>query len=64
MSSWCCPAMQRAAEPAPCPQHPESCPDRPIERWSYDTYMLWIFDGGSSGIRIDYCPFCGVLLNR
>lgn len=49
-----------------CQQHkdnPINCPDTVIYYYGSD-YGLPIRDGGSSYIKIDYCPFCGKKLNN
>jgi hypothetical protein len=57
----CCEDMRREAERT-CEAHPDrfDCPDCLI---SYSprcqTYGLIVHDGGSSVIRIQFCPWCG-----
>lgn len=48
-----------------CDQHadPNGCPDCIL--WFYGgvgQYGIPIHDGGSSYVRIDYCPWCGAAL--
>lgn len=49
---------------APCSEHPAPvpCPDRTIIRWRKG-WAIPVFDGGSSFLPIDYCPWCGVKLS-
>lgn len=48
-----------------CEQHPDrfDCPDCLVEYLTRtDEYILIIHDGGSSGISIEFCPWCGAKL--
>lgn len=57
----CCEALQGAVD-VRCERHPEpgECGDYVIGySEKFDEYGLWIHDGGSSWITIQYCPFCG-----
>jgi len=50
-----------------CPDHaiPEDCPDSLIAYWpESDEYGIRVHDGGSSIIRIAFCPWCGTRLPR
>lgn len=61
----CCPMMQNNLE-AICDIHPlrKDCPDMLVDyHRSTKDYVLMIHDGGSSGISISYCPWCGSKLN-
>ena len=60
---YCCNEMRYRAEYV-CPDEihrsdPLACPDRLIYRWSDGRHVILIHDGGSSGIVIRYCPWCG-----
>jgi hypothetical protein len=57
---FCCDMMRQEAERV-CEDHPDrsACPDCLIERSTDGTYGLLIHDGGSSRMRIRYCPWCG-----
>jgi hypothetical protein len=47
-----------------CDRHPDlsNCPDSLVARWGVGDFVLRIHDGGSSGIGINHCPWCGALL--
>lgn len=58
---YCCDDMKEKVE-YQCDIHDSrfDCPDCLITYIpKHDKYLLIIHDGGSSGIRIDYCPWCG-----
>ena len=45
-----------------CPQHPDpsDCPDHLVRYLPvFREYGLLIHDGGSSFVRIQFCPWCG-----
>ena len=48
-----------------CDQHsdPDDCPDCIVRFYRNGQYGIPIHDGGSSYIRIDYCPWCGASLH-
>lgn len=61
MTHHCCEEMDRRVN-VRCDQHddPYDCPDALIEfRAEFQEYGLIIHDGGTSGITIDFCPWCG-----
>ncbi|WP_199865537.1 MULTISPECIES: hypothetical protein [Frankia] len=42
---------------------PQDCPDVLVGFTpKYQEYGIWIHDGGSSGVGIAYCPWCGARL--
>lgn len=47
----------------PCKEHPAPvpCPDRLVIPWK-NGWAIPVYDGGSSFIPIDYCPWCGISL--
>ena len=48
-----------------CPEHPDpaDCPDILILYFArFDEYSIAVRDGGTSAIRIRYCPWCGIQL--
>ena len=61
MSTHCCDEMRRQVETV-CDRHPDrhDCPDALV---GYSTlrreYGLLVHDGGTSSLRIGYCPWCG-----
>ncbi|HEX8915338.1 MAG TPA: hypothetical protein VF796_23500 [Humisphaera sp.] len=60
----CCDAMRRHAEHA-CDRHPDpfDCPDHLIHRSpTTGAYGLIVHDGGTSSVRIHFCPWCGARL--
>jgi hypothetical protein len=64
MKAHCCEEMRRQAEHV-CDQHPDrfECPDCLVhysER--FQEYGLIVHDGGSSVVRIRFCPWCGAEL--
>ena len=65
LSKFCCQEMKRQLTVV-CSQYelPEDCPDVLIVRGaSSRDYGIRIHDGGSSMVRINYCPWCGVALH-
>ncbi|MCB0972655.1 MAG: hypothetical protein KDA97_14205 [Acidimicrobiales bacterium] len=44
-----------------CTDHPDSadCPDKLVAKWASGDHVLLVHDGGSSGIVIAFCPWCG-----
>ena len=44
-----------------CPNHPDvtECPDKLVDRRATGAFVLLVHDGGSSGISIAFCPWCG-----
>ncbi len=57
----CCKKMNEQIEFV-CEAHPEKfdCPDNLIfHSKNSDEFGLIIHDGGSSFMKIDFCPFCG-----
>lgn len=47
-----------------CDKHPDrdDCPDA-LVKVVQDKYFLIVHDGGSSGIEINFCPWCGKKLS-
>jgi hypothetical protein len=66
MNAYCCDSMRYHATYR-CAQHPDpfACPDNLImhDPESGD-FGLIIHDGGSSYIRISFCPWCGKSLTK
>ncbi len=63
-SKHCCEAMKKRVEYV-CEEHksPFECADNLIfYSQKFDEYGLIIHDGGSSFIKIAFCPFCGTKL--
>ena len=63
-SKTCCTTMETHLK-WKCDQHanPDDCPDCIVRSYgSGGQYGIPIHDGGSSFIRIDYCPWCGAFL--
>ncbi|WP_331745170.1 hypothetical protein [Kitasatospora sp. NBC_01300] len=61
MANHCCEAMNSRVN-APCGQHddPSACPDALVGFSArFQEYGLIIHDGGTSRVRIDFCPWCG-----
>lgn len=57
----CCSMMAENVS-SQCEQHPhrKDCPDALVDYFpSSKSYVIMIHDGGSSGISIKYCPWCG-----
>jgi hypothetical protein len=61
------------SEPSPEPANPPHCcammryyiehEDRVIYYWArFDEYLVPVHDGGTSGIQMKFCPWCGVRL--
>ena len=59
----CCDQLAEAVR-FDCPDHddPSDCPDVVILRRPGGTWVLPVHDGGTSGIAISFCPFCGSAL--
>lgn len=58
---YCCETMKQKIE-YKCDVHPDprDCPDNLISYYEKENlYGLIVHDGGSSSIRIKYCPWCG-----
>jgi nitrite reductase/ring-hydroxylating ferredoxin subunit len=65
LSSICCESMRAQLE-AVCATHSSAadCPDRLVGRFGVKgTYGLYVHDGGSSYVGINYCPWCGERLS-
>ncbi|WP_425594845.1 DUF6980 family protein [Qipengyuania aestuarii] len=66
MSSHCCEMMRENVENV-CDRHEDrfECPDALIHcSEAQDRYGLIIHDGGTSIIRISYCPWCATKLQN
>lgn len=64
MAKHCCDSMRSQVEFS-CEQHASAfdCPDALVFYTpKFDEYSLIVHDGGSSGIRISFCPWCGAKL--
>jgi hypothetical protein len=64
MFRHCCEDMRHEVERI-CDKHSDrfECPDCLVEfRPKHREYRLIVHDGGSSGIAIFYCPWCGIKL--
>jgi hypothetical protein len=48
-----------------CEKHPSpsDCPDALIGRFAGGRFGLFVHDGGTSRVEIEYCPWCGTHLN-
>lgn len=60
----CCSMMEKNTNNS-CDVHEfrKDCPDMLVDYHdSSKEYVLMIHDGGSSGIVINYCPWCGTAL--
>lgn len=57
----CCPVLQDMLLHA-CDQHGQDCPDVVVRQLEDQTFIIPISDGGSSGITINFCPWCGASL--
>jgi hypothetical protein len=59
MSTPCCKRMAEDLSQR-CDQHPNrfDCPDNLIAIWKGRHHIL-IHDGGESGVKINFCPWCG-----
>ncbi len=64
MSVHCCDRMDYDLNRA-CDVHKSryACPDALID-FTGGRYGLIVHDGGSSLVQIDFCPWCGSLLNN
>jgi hypothetical protein len=61
MNEHCCDEMRRQVERA-CDRHPDrfDCPDALVHYSPrFREYGLMVHDGGTSKVRILYCPWCG-----
>ena len=56
----CCESMKYHLE-YKCDIHKNAfdCPDKIIHKSKKNEYCIIIHDGGSSYIKITFCPFCG-----
>jgi Domain of unknown function (DUF6980) len=64
MTKHCCDQMTEAVNHR-CAQHPDpfDCPDNLIHYSEMPSaYGIIIHDGGSSTLKIYYCPWCGAKL--
>ncbi len=62
----CCDRMEAQVN-YQCPDHenPFECPDHLIGYSAvFDEYGIMIHDGGSSMIKINFCPWCGAKLAK
>lgn len=63
---YCCEMMRLQMERT-CSEHGNECPDIIIGLFDHGPakglFCIPIHDGGSSGITINYCPWCGVCLH-
>ena len=60
----CCDEMARQVDHR-CDTHPDpfDCPDNLVHYAArFDEYGLIVHDGGSSSVRVEYCPWCGAKL--
>ena len=60
----CCDEMTRQVNHR-CDTHPDpfDCPDSLVHYSArLDEYGLIVHDGGSSSVRVEYCPWCGAKL--
>jgi hypothetical protein len=64
MSKICCDRLDYDLE-RQCADHPNrfDCPDALIAK-TRNGFGLIVHDGGSSTIRIQYCPWCGVKFTK
>lgn len=65
-SIYCCELMKKQIESV-CAEHgdPFECPDNLIHySEKLNEYGLIVHDGGSSFVKIDFCPFCGTELSQ
>jgi len=62
MSKFCCDRMRYDLDQK-CPDHPNrfDCPDCLIAE-TRNGFGLIVHDGGTSYIRIEFCPWCGTNL--
>ena len=63
VATYCCSAMRDQVEHK-CDQHSDlaDCPDALVLRSRDGWYGLRIHDGGTSAIKVSYCPWCGARL--
>jgi len=61
----CCIKMKNHAS-FRCDIHADKfeCPDSLIDIRDSGTYAIIIHDGGTSGIEINFCPWCGARLTK
>ena len=59
-ASYCC-EMMSGQLGRTCADHPDAadCPDMLVARRPSGDHVLLVHDGGSSGIAIAFCPWCG-----
>lgn len=64
-TKFCCKMMTHHATYR-CDMHPDpfDCPDNLIAFYKPNKYGLIIHDGGSSFIRMRFCPWCGRRLSQ
>ena len=63
-SRYCCAALEQVLTHT-CDQHPDpyDCPDSILVYLpKFDEVLIVIHDGGRSGVRIRFCPWCGTRL--
>jgi hypothetical protein len=59
MTEYCCESFREdQARTCDVHQHRHDCPDALIGR-AGDGYGIYVHDGGSSVITIQFCPWCG-----
>ncbi|PZT89384.1 MAG: hypothetical protein DI637_06195 [Citromicrobium sp.] len=66
MRKQCCEIMRINVERT-CPDHPDrsDCPDCLVEYVAeYERYGILVHDGSSSMISINFCPWCGAVLEE
>ncbi len=62
METHCCERMAQQLNHQ-CDKHPNrnDCPDALTGAWN-SKYFILVHDGGSSGVEINFCPWCGTNL--
>ena len=65
LTQICC-RMMKSNLSLSCDQHNDKyeCPDALIDQRPNGHFGIIIHDGGSSMIRIKYCPWCGSTLDK
>jgi hypothetical protein len=65
MTQHCCAVFGRNIEHR-CKDHPNpfDCPDSLLTQFKDGSFGLIVHDGGSSAIKIAYCPWCGKKLSK
>lgn len=63
MKKYCCKNMREQLD-YKCNRHktPFNCPDNLVFFQKNNEYSLIVHDGGSSVLKINYCPWCGAKL--